>query len=144
MKMEYSCGAVVFELTGNEIRYVIVQGLGGGFSFPKGHMEKGESRKETALRELREEIGLNASFIPGFREEDEYPLMKKPGVCKQVTYFLCRLHGEVLTPQPSEISKILLLPLEEALLCFHLPGHRRVLQAADAFIRKNILQEQGD
>ena len=55
---EKSCGAVVFTRLNGEIKYVIIQSLAGYYGFPKGHMEAGESEKQTALREVYEETGL--------------------------------------------------------------------------------------
>lgn len=42
------------------------------WGFPKGHMEYGESERQTALREVLEETGLKVEILPGFRETCEY------------------------------------------------------------------------
>ena len=39
MKMEKSCGGVVFTRRDDEILYVIIRHRGGHCGFPKGHME---------------------------------------------------------------------------------------------------------
>ena len=88
MNWEYSCGAVVFTRHQYQLRFVIVQEQGGAYSFPKGHMEGSETEMETARREVFEEIGLHPEFIPGFYEQDAYPLAEKPGTSKRVSYFL--------------------------------------------------------
>ena len=49
-------------LSNDKKRTVLVRTHRGNFSFPKGKRKKGETYKETALRELEEETGL--------REED--------------------------------------------------------------------------
>mgnify|MGYP003311520550 CR=1 FL=1 len=38
--------------------YLVLMQTNGSWSFPKGHMEPGETETETALRELREETSL--------------------------------------------------------------------------------------
>lgn len=48
MRLERSCGAVVFTRIGGEPRYVLVRSLEGVYGFPKGHMEPGETPEETA------------------------------------------------------------------------------------------------
>ncbi len=78
MCLERSCGAVVFTRVNGEIRYVVVTEKEGAHSYPKGHMEGNETEEETASREVYEEIGLRPRFIPGFRQEDEYPCGKSP------------------------------------------------------------------
>ena len=54
--LERSCGAVVATEKDGVRYYVLVKGSYVGL--PKGHMEPGESERETALREVREETGL--------------------------------------------------------------------------------------
>lgn len=45
-------------LSDPEGRYAVVRGRESGrWSFPKGHAKRGETMEETALREMREEIG---------------------------------------------------------------------------------------
>ena len=63
MTVEKSCGAVVFTREGGEVRYVIIQSLEGYYGFPKGHMEGSETEQETALREIREEVGLTPRLV---------------------------------------------------------------------------------
>ena len=87
MKYEVSCGAVVFTQQDGKTKYVIIKSTEGYYGFPKGHIESGESEEETALREIREETGLNVNIINGFRIMDEHPLPNKPHVMKRVIYF---------------------------------------------------------
>ena len=135
MNYEHSCGAIVFTRHTGQPLYVIVQEKKGAYSFPKGHMEAGETEEETARREVAEEIGLEPVFIPGFRETDEYALRERPGWRKQVVYFLSEYPGGELTPpRPHEIRRIRLLPCEEALELFEHEGTRRVLTNAHRFI----------
>lgn len=59
------------------------------FSFPKGHLEKGETSLEAALRETKEEIGL--SINPSKLEKQEHVINyfdKKGNLYKQVFYYL--------------------------------------------------------
>jgi len=52
------CGVIIYNNMSE--RYLCVKGRKSGkWGFPKGHMEYGESEKETALRELKEETGIN-------------------------------------------------------------------------------------
>ena len=64
-KLEHSSGAVLYTEEQGEIRYILVQERNGNWGFPKGHIEAGESRRQTALREIREETGLAFSPAQG-------------------------------------------------------------------------------
>ncbi|MEG1687795.1 MAG: NUDIX domain-containing protein [Angelakisella sp.] len=113
MKREKSCGALVFRK--NEQSYDLVllrHRFGGHWSFPKGHVELGENEHQTALREVREETGIHIRLVEGFRESVEY--FPKPGVKKQVVYFLGKALEETLVRQEEEISEVRWVPIEQA------------------------------
>ena len=95
-----SCGVIPYRLREGEREYLILLQTNGSWSFPKGHMEPGETETETALRELREETDLLAVGGPENSVTLEYPL--HPYGRKQVVVFLWKVRGEV-TPQQTEI-----------------------------------------
>ena len=104
MNHEYSCGAVVFTREGGGIRYVVIRSPEGVCGFPKGHREAGETEEETALREIREEVGLAPRLLPGFRVETAFMMLRKPGTMKHVTYFLAEYAGQTIRPQAEEFA----------------------------------------
>ena len=134
MKREESCGAVVFTRVGGELRYVLVRSLEGVYGFPKGHREPGETPEQTALREIREEVGLRVTLLPGFRTQDEYDLPKKPDTWKHVDFFLAEYAEQPITPQKEELRDAGLYPLNEALRLIPHESWRRVLREAHAFL----------
>ena len=134
MKWEKSCGGVVFSRENNTIRYLIIRHLGGHCGFPKGHIEPGESEEETAIREIREETGLTVSLIAGFRAADSYPLPNKPGVWKEVVYFLAEFSDQAIQTQPEEISEAYLVSYEEGLGLLPFPEAKRILTDAHHFL----------
>ena len=135
MCLERSCGAIVFTRVDGEIRYVIVKEKEGAHSYPKGHMEGQETEMETAVREIYEETGLRPAFLPGFRQEDEYPLAEKPGTRKRVVYFLAEFEPQALAPvMENEIKEIQLLPFDEALALIGHESARDVLRKANRFL----------
>lgn len=85
----------------------------GHWSFPKGHIEPGEHENETALREVKEETGLDIVLQSGFRESVEY--CPSPEVKKQVVYFLGVPCGGTLQRQESEVSEVRWLDIGKAL-----------------------------
>ena len=134
MKYEKSCGGVVYTKDSDQIRYVIIQHLGGHWGFPKGHMEPGESEAATALREIREETGILAQLEDGFRMELQYPLPNKPGVMKQVTYFLAYYQNQEIRYQKEELQAACLLSYKEAMNLLTHTDTKRILAAANEFL----------
>ena len=130
MTVEVSCGAVVFTRAAEGIRYVIIRSLEGFYGFPKGHMEAGETEQETALREIREEVGLEVRLLDGFREVHEYLMPKKPGAMKRVVYFLAEYEDQPIAPQAEELSQASLMTFEEAMAAFQFENLRELLQKA--------------
>ena len=117
MKNEKCSGAVVFARNGEETRFAMVRESDGHWSFPKGHVEAGETDEETALREIREETGLDVRLVSGFREEESHPLARegRPDTIKTVVYFLAEAQMDALAAcDETEISRTAWLTLEEA------------------------------
>ena len=89
--MEKSCGIILF----NGDKVLILQHRDtdngeGHWDFPKGHVEKGESETQTALRELTEETGIkNLKLFSGFSHNIFYNLIKdEKEISKEVTFFI--------------------------------------------------------
>lgn len=90
MLNEKSCGAVVYAKNNSEVKYLLLQYEAGHWDFVKGNVEEDESEQQTAVRELKEETGIDdASFVDGFREKISY-FYKRQGatVYKEVVFFL--------------------------------------------------------
>ena len=104
MKYEKSCGAVIFRF--DEVWKVLLirHVKGRHISFPKGHVEPGETEAETAEREIREETGLRVQVDTGFRAENTY--MVRADTEKLVVYFIAVARNQPLTPQRGEVREV--------------------------------------
>ena len=138
LRYEKSCGAVVYCQKGNEIMYLLACERSGYWVFPKGHMEAGESEHDTALREVKEETGLNVTFVEGFRMLDEHNLARegRPNTIKQTVYFLAKFENQMFVPQETEISKIALMDYETAMETLQIDSFKQILTQAHRFLNK--------
>ena len=101
-----SAGAIVYR---NDT--VLMIRVGSRWSFPKGHVEPGETAKQAAVRETREETGISAELltdvpiaVPSARPEDR----------RRVWFFPARyLEGE-RKPQLDEISEAAWVKVQDA------------------------------
>ncbi len=72
------------------IEVVLRRARDGAFVFPKGHIEEGETREETAMREALEETGLMTRIIAPLGTQ-LFPYKQK---MRHATYFLMAVTEE--------------------------------------------------
>ena len=99
-------------------------------------MEQGETECVTALREIREEVGLRAKILDGFRKETIYPFPNQRDLYKQVVYFLAEYMDQPLACQPAEVEIASLLPYQQAMDLLTFRETKSILAEADCFLRK--------
>jgi len=134
MVYEKSCGAVVFTVINNEIKYLLIRNLTGIYGFPKGHVEQDETEERTALREVFEETGLTVRLVPGFKTVDEHPIPQKENTIKQIVYFLGEYYNQEFHYQKEELTDALLVDYETAMTLFQFESSKRILTEANNFL----------
>ena len=91
---ERSCGAIVFKEMEGALYVLVIQHGAGHWSFPKGHMEAGESEHETAIREVAEETGIEIEItrlsgrIDILASPDQKAVTFLSGICLAVRFRL--------------------------------------------------------
>ena len=109
MKQEKSCGAVIVE----NGKVLLVHQTNDFWSFPKGHIEGAETESETAIREVKEETGLNVVIDESKRFELSY-VIEDLNIYKTVILFLAHLaSNNHLRLQEEEISEAKWVPINE-------------------------------
>ena len=131
MKKEKSCGAVVFRRK-KELEVLVIRQNQGHWCFPKGHVEGDETERETAVREVREETGLNIRFLFGFREETHY--CPQEDIEKDVVYFAAMENGGRLKKQAAEVSEIVWVSIPEASALLTYENDKQLFRKAVKFV----------
>lgn len=135
---ELSAGAVVFYDDQKSSReYLVLNYPAGHWDFPKGAVEKGETEVQAAIREIREETGIEVtSFMNGFRRKIEYRYRKANQLShKQVVFFLARSQTREVRLS-YEHAKYEWLTWEQAQSRLTFANARNVLRDADLFLSK--------
>ena len=130
VRHEKSCGALVLRRGADGTDYILMirHRRGGHRSFPKGHMEAGETELMTAIREVWEETAVKIRIRSDFRATVHY--MPMPGVRKEVVYFLTRTEQEEIHPREGEIAEVEWVPLDRAERALTHENDKTVLRAA--------------
>lgn len=147
MIKEKSCGALIYRKNKqNQDKYellLIKHCSGGHWSFPKGHVESGENELETALREIKEETGLDVHLLEGFRKSVEY--FPKPHVKKQVVYFLGHPRADdTVRRQEEEISEYRWCSLDEADSYVTFRNDKNLIREAKMFLAVRNAQKENN
>lgn len=63
---EPTAGGVIYRLKNGEVEILLIQDAKDRWTIPKGHIESGETAKQTAVREIGEEAGLHSVEVLGW------------------------------------------------------------------------------
>ncbi len=132
---ENSCGAVVFRQINGEIRFLLIRNKRSAhWGFPKGHMEPGETKEDTATREVFEEAGIHIEILPEFALESDYTIQNR--VEKNVTIFLAFTRDTNTVIQREEIDDYLWLGFQKALELLRYDNDRAILHKAMHYLEQ--------
>ncbi|GIW67343.1 MAG: hypothetical protein KatS3mg096_211 [Candidatus Parcubacteria bacterium] len=134
MKKEHSSGAVVFFQQGKKREYLLLNYLGGHWGFPKGHIELHEDPVKTAIREIKEETGLDVQIIKGFERKITYSFRHRGEfIIKDVIFYLARAKTQKVALS-KEHKGYVWLPYSEAYKL--ITYEKNIIKAAENFLNK--------
>ena len=87
VKWEFSAGGVVFKKEEKSV-YILLIRVRDRWSFPKGNIEKNEKKEEAALREVKEETGVEAEIVDYLGDIEYWYYLGGYKVHKFVYYYL--------------------------------------------------------
>jgi 8-oxo-dGTP pyrophosphatase MutT (NUDIX family) len=134
-----SAGGVVYRLAGGTIEIALVHRRSPVlWALPKGTPDAGETAEETALRETREETGLEVEIDRPLRSISYFFVRGTTRFHKTVHFFLMRVTGGDVDLHDHEFDEVRWLPVEEALKLMNYPTERGVVEEAS-----RLLHERG-
>lgn len=137
IKRERSCGGVVFYESEGKCEVILICSNFKGrmlWTFPKGHMEAGETEKETALREIKEEVGLDTEIIGDFKEKTEFSC--RENVIIEASYFAAKASSKNAVAQEGEVEYFAWLDFDSATQTLTFDCDKRVLREFVKFYEK--------
>ncbi len=136
MKQVESAGIIVYCRIDNEVEYLLLHYSAGHWDFPKGKIEKGETKNQAALRELFEETGLHTIIQPNFEGRLSYFFYVFDGerAHKTVYFFVGQVKKQKIVLS-REHQGFDWLPFTLALKQLTYDNAKHVLRKANGFIR---------
>jgi len=136
---EVSAGGVVFRrFPDHSLRFLIIRDSYDKWGLPKGHLENGETPAAAALRETREEVGLEDLKVHGPIRVIDWRFRSRGGMVihKYCHFFLLESPRAEPHPQLDEgITAVRWCTLEEALADLNYDNARGVLRRAGEMAR---------
>ncbi len=128
MIREFSAGGIVFN---NQGQVLITQhSTNKHWGFTKGHIEKGQTSKEAAVREVREEGGVEAQIIDKVGENKYVYTLEGEKRFKVVVMFLMKYLSGDINDHDWEVSEARWVTPEEALKTLSFSSDKTLLKKA--------------
>lgn len=143
MKKDFAFGVIVFYEENGKIYFLVLQQVQGHWSFPKGHAEEGESKLETAIRELKEETGIDKVELISNEVmiTDDYTIKKegKEDIHKTVEFFIGDTSEKNILMQEDEIFDHKWITIDDSEILTY-ESSKRILNKANQLVRNYLLR----
>ena len=130
MIREFSSGGLVIRNMRGRPHLAVVRVRDEILALPKGHPEEGESMKEAALREVREETGLTGEIEEKLGDVRYWYARGGERVFKVVSFYLLRYLSGRIADHDHEVEEALWIPLDEAPKRLAYGGEREMARTA--------------
>lgn len=99
------------------------------WSLPKGHIEPNETPEQAAIREVKEETGIDAQIVKHLGTIDFWFMADGKRIHKTVHHYLMAAIGGVLEPQTIEVDEVAWFPLENVSTRLAYSDERKLIKA---------------
>ena len=133
MPSEFSAGGVVMNDSGEVVVIVPTRRAADGskvLALPKGHPDGEESPLQAALREVREEAGVDAEVVDSLGEVRYWYQRGGRRIAKVVEFFLLRYVSGDVGDHDHEVEHARWVPAQEAVETLTYPGERDMVRRA--------------
>jgi 8-oxo-dGTP pyrophosphatase MutT (NUDIX family) len=105
------------------------------WSLPKGHIETGETPEQAAIREVREETGIESAIDKSLGVIDFWFMAGGKRIHKTVHHFLFKETGGKIAPQVSEVDDVRWFPLDQIVEKLAYPDEKKLIARSKELIQ---------
>ncbi len=129
-----SAGGVIFRVVNDKFEVALISRRR-VWCLPKGLIEKGETVEETALREVKEETGLEGEIVEKIGEIN-YNFFRGKRYSKTVHFFLLKCVGGSVRNHDSEADKVEWFPTSRVLQILTYVNERKIFEKAEEILKR--------
>lgn len=104
-------------------------------ALPKGHLDEGETPLQAAMREVREEAGVEVTLLAELGEVRYWYTRDRRRISKAVAFFLFRYLSGDVADHDEEVEEARWMPLQEAIRALSYDGEREMVGRAIALLK---------
>ncbi|MCK4993532.1 MAG: NUDIX hydrolase [Candidatus Omnitrophica bacterium] len=137
---EISAGAVLYTKIVDRFKVILYsRKKGTQWCLPKGKLEKGETREDAAIREVKEETGLEGEIIEHLK--DVYytyiDSRRKLQLNKTVHYFLMKYIQGLICADDAGVEDVVWFDIEEAIEKVAFDNEKQTLRRAQSVLKQS-------
>jgi len=143
---EKSAGIILFRFNPRDgLQFLVLYHRGTYWQFPKGKLDAGETEKQAALRELKEETGIGGvKLVNGWRQQTEFFFKEKRDgkmqlIKKQLALFLAKVpSGSKIDIENEKLNGYAWLDYKTAGKYLKFKNLKAILDEANSYIDNRV------
>jgi 8-oxo-dGTP pyrophosphatase MutT (NUDIX family) len=138
-KLQISAGGVAFRKRGEKLEVALISvGDDNRWQLPKGLVDKGESTEDAAVREVREEAGIDTTVVGRIDKVEYWYFAKENGgrvrYHKYVYFYLLRYKSGDVAEHDDEVNEARWVEIGEAVKRLAFATEKKVVERAAQMI----------
>lgn len=138
-KLQVSAGGVAFRVENGQIKVAIISvGDGARWQLPKGLVDKGESTEDAAVREVREEAGIDTAIAARIDKVEYWYFWNEDGqrvrYHKFVYFYLLRYKSGDVRDHDHEVNEARWVDIDDAIKMLAFDNEKKIMKKAKELI----------
>ena len=138
-KLQFSAGGVAFRKQDGRIDVALISvGEDNRWQLPKGLVDKGESTEDAAIREVREEAGIDTEMVTRIDKVEYWYFWKENGqrirYHKFVYFYLLRYKAGDVRDHDHEVNEARWINIDDAIEMLAFDNEKKIIEKAKELI----------